>query len=84
MNVSTTQQGNTVRIRIDGELDALTVAKLVPVLDDLLQGAQRSWVIDLSELRMIDSSGVGAIIYAFKKLRECGGTLSIEGAVAQP
>jgi anti-anti-sigma factor len=84
VNVSTTREGNTVRIRVAGELDALTVDGLRPVLDALLEDSPGSWVLDLSELSMIDSRGVGAIIYAFKKLRARGGTLTIEGAVAQP
>jgi anti-sigma B factor antagonist len=84
VNVSTTADGETVRIRVTGELDALTVSGLVPVFEDLLRGHAQRWVLDLSQLRMIDSSGVGAIIYAYRKLRERGGALTIEGATAQP
>jgi anti-sigma B factor antagonist len=84
MNVSTTIEGETAKIRVAGELDALSVARFVPVLDGLLQGLQRRWIINLSELRMIDSSGVGAIIYGFRKVRERGGTMTIEGATDQP
>jgi anti-sigma B factor antagonist len=76
--------GETLHLRVTGSLDALTVSELVPLLDDLLQGPENRWVLDLSQLRMIDSTGVGTIIYAYKKLRDRAGTLSIEGATAQP
>jgi anti-anti-sigma factor len=84
VTVSIASDGDTLRIRVGGELDAVTVSRFVPVVNDLLQGPQRSWILNLSELSLIDSSGVGSLIYAFKKLRERGGNLSVVGAVAQP
>jgi len=84
MDVAATVDTDTVRLRVAGELDVLSVAHVVPVIEDLLRGPQARWIIDLSHLRIIDSSGVGLIIYTFRKLRDRGGELAIEGANAQP
>jgi stage II sporulation protein AA (anti-sigma F factor antagonist) len=84
MTVTTIEDGDTVRVAMAGELDALSVAELVPVLDELLQRAPRHWVFDLSDLGLIDGSGVGAIIHAFRRLRVRGAAMTIEGATAQP
>jgi anti-sigma B factor antagonist len=84
MDITTTFEGETVRIRLAGELDALTVPRFVPVLESLLQAPQRRWVLDLARLRMIDGSGMGAIGYGFRKVRELGGAMCIEGATEQP
>jgi anti-anti-sigma factor len=84
MRVSSSVDGDTVRIKVTGELDALSVVELVPTLDTLLAQPQQRWVFDLGELRIIDGSGVGAIIYAFRKLRQRGGSMTLEGAKDQP
>lgn len=84
MNVSTVVESDSVQVQVAGELDALTVSDLVPVLDRLLQSGQLTWRIDLSGLRMIDSSGVVALTRLHRKVRERGGEMSVDGATEQP
>jgi anti-sigma B factor antagonist len=84
MKVSSDVGADSVRLKVAGELDALSVADLLPVLDALLVQPQRRWILDLSQLRIIDSSGVVAIIRAFRRLRDRGGSMSVEGANEQP
>jgi anti-sigma B factor antagonist len=62
----------------------VSVPDLRPVLDDLISKGHKKIVVDLSGLRLIDSSGVGAIVYLFRKLRAVGGTVSVRGAADQP
>jgi anti-sigma B factor antagonist len=40
--------------------------------------------VDLSELRLIDSSGVGVLVSLYKRVRANGGDVRFEGATAQP
>jgi anti-sigma B factor antagonist len=40
--------------------------------------------VDLSELRLIDASGVGALVSLYKRVRENGGEVSFIGVRAQP
>jgi anti-sigma B factor antagonist len=84
MIFTTNIDGGTVTLNITGELDALSVPDLRPVLDDLILKGHKKIVVDLSGLRLIDSSGVGAIVYLFRKLRAVGGTVSVRGAADQP
>lgn len=71
-------------LKIDGELDAVTVAELRPVIDKLAVGGPGRVVVDLSALRLIDSSGVGAIVSLFKQVRARGGDVIVEGVRDQP
>jgi anti-sigma B factor antagonist len=84
MIFTTNIEGGTVTLNITGELDAVSVPDLRPALDDLISKGHKKIVIDLSGLRLIDSSGVGAIVYLFRKLRAVGGTVSVKGASDQP
>jgi anti-anti-sigma factor len=83
MRVSADSLDESTTIRIAGELDALSVTELMPVLDGLVRSSRRV-VIDLSELRTIDSAGVKSLIRADRSLRALGGALEIDGAGAQP
>jgi hypothetical protein len=46
--------------------------------------ATASVIIDLSGLRVIDSSGVGSIVSLYKRVRAYGGHASVRGAKDQP
>ena len=84
MIFSTSIDGANVTLNITGELDAVSVPDLRPVLDDLINKGHKKIVVDLAGLRLIDSSGVGAIVYLFRRLRGVGGSLVVRGATDQP
>jgi anti-sigma B factor antagonist len=83
MRVSADSLDESTTIRIAGELDALSVTELMPVLDDVVRSSRRV-VMDLSELRTIDSAGLKTLVRADRRLRAQGGALEIDGAGAQP
>lgn len=78
-----TQNGSSV-LRIEGELDALSVVDLRPVISGIGDKRPPHVVVDLSRLRLIDSSGVGAIVALFKVVRAYGGALEVVGVRDQP
>lgn len=80
--ISTTQDG--VKLDIDGTLDALTVSELRADLDKLVESAPAKVDVDLAKLRLIDSSGVGALVSLYKRVRAKGGTVQINGLKDQP
>jgi anti-sigma B factor antagonist len=41
-------------------------------------------VIDMSALRSVDSSGVGAVVSLYKRVRAQGGQVSVQGLMGQP
>lgn len=84
MNYSRTDEGDSTTLRVRGELDALSASELRPLLDELVKDQRRSVKVDLSELRLIDSSGVGALVSLYKRVRSYGGEVTFSGVTAQP
>jgi anti-sigma B factor antagonist len=84
MNFSRTDEGNETTIRIEGELDANSAPELKDPIDALVSEGPRRVTIDLSGLRLIDSSGVGAIVSLYKRVRGTGGECRVVGVSDQP
>jgi anti-sigma B factor antagonist len=77
------EAGSTV-LRVRGELDALSCPELRDVLDALAALGKCIITVDLSELRLIDSSGVGVMVSLYKRVRANGGVVKFVGVTAQP
>ena len=84
MQLAQTLQGNTVMFTISGNLDAMTCLEVREQFEEALATTPEIVVVDLSGLRLIDSSGVGAIVWLFKRIRGAGGTFEIRGVTGQP
>ena len=67
-----------VIIRVRGELDFGTTPRLVEKLAGLPDPGQ-SLIFDLSGLEFCDSSGLGALIAAYKATRAVGGRVHLAG-----
>lgn len=76
--------GELVSLRINGVLDAVTVPSLRRELEGIANRGAREVHIDLSELELIDSSGVAALVYLFKQMRSRGGAVVLHGVKDQP
>ncbi len=81
-DIAVTRDGETVRV--SGALDATTVRHFRAVADELLEQDCRHAVLDIAGLRLIDSVGVGAIIYVYRQLLARGGTLHLRDPNGQP
>jgi anti-sigma B factor antagonist len=84
MNHTRSREGDGARLTVQGELDALTSTELRPTLDELVAERPRQVTVDLSGLRLIDSSGVGALVSLYKRVRANGGDVSFVGVTDQP
>ena len=84
MNYTRTDNEIQSVLRVRGQLDALSAPELRPALDRLVSDGRRDVVVDLSELRMIDSSGVGALVGLYKRVRAGGGDVRFVGVTSQP
>ncbi len=80
--------GGVYDIERDGDLAVLVARRQLQglgrvvgrrQLDDLLGDGVRRFVLDLSELRSIDSTGVGQVVVAYQKVLEAGGELVVSG-----
>ncbi|HVJ93051.1 MAG TPA: STAS domain-containing protein [Labilithrix sp.] len=84
MNCTRTDEGGESRLQIDGALDALTVRDIRPVIDAVVADRPRRVTVDLDKLNLIDSSGVGAIVSLFKRVKANGGNVVVVNAREQP
>lgn len=84
MDFSTSSQGGVATLRIEGELDAVTIPDVRPAIDALIAEHPTRIVVDLSGLRLIDSSGIGALVFLYKKVKEYGGVVTVAGVRDQP
>jgi anti-sigma B factor antagonist len=76
--------GTTTIVEISGELDATTVAELRPQLIAIADEMPPRVEVNLSQLSLVDSSGVGAIIALFKRIRANGDVFAVTGVTGQP
>jgi anti-sigma B factor antagonist len=76
--------GGATRLAIEGELDAVTVSDLRSEIEKLLAKRPNRVEVDLSSLRMLDSSGVGALVSLYKRVRANGGEVIVIGLRDQP
>jgi len=85
MGFSTSVENGTTVLRIEGDLDVVALSELRPAVEGIAtEGQPARVVVDLSALRLIDSSGVGAIVSLYKAVHAYGGSLAITGAQGQP
>jgi anti-sigma B factor antagonist len=84
MNHFLAQEGDVTVLHVRGELDALSCPELRPVLNGLVEEGRLLVTVNLSELRLIDSSGVGALVSLYKRVRAKGGEVRFVGVTAQP
>ena len=70
-------------IEINQDMDAATMAKLKPRFEELSRG-ETDIQIDMRMVRFIDSSGIGGIVFLFKRLRERSLNLAQTNVGGQP
>lgn len=84
MNCVRTDSNTESKLVIDGALDALTAPEIRPIFDKLVADGRRRVTVDIAGVTMIDSSGVGAIVSLFKRIKAEGGQVLVVGAKDQP
>jgi anti-sigma B factor antagonist len=70
------QAGHHV-IAARGEIDLFTAPDFKQVLTETIEGGEHRVVIDLTEVSFLDSTALGVLIGAVKRLRSRGGALAI-------
>jgi anti-sigma B factor antagonist len=84
MQLSKSQGADGTRIAISGELDSVTAPEVRDTFDTIAGSQPAKVVLDLTALRLIDSSGVGAIVSLFKRVKASGGSFEVVGVQGQP
>jgi anti-sigma B factor antagonist len=67
-----------------GDLNALSADQLRKVINDVILSKHLKVIVEVSSLELIDSSGLGALVSLFKRMRSVCGHLKIVGLQGQP
>lgn len=71
--------------RLHGEMDALGCSEIRSELEQIAEPeCSNNVALDLSQVSFLDSSGIGLIVFLFKRLKAQSRTLEIIGAQGQP
>ena len=71
-----TVAGHTV-LEVGGEVDVYTAPTLRERLVELVDGGARNVVVDLGRVDFLDSTGLGVLVGALKRLRAANGTFAL-------
>ena len=72
------------KLTVRGSLDINTAPMLAEEIDRITAHKPKRVVVDLSQLDLIDSSGVAALVKLYKGIRGASGAVTINGARDQP
>jgi anti-anti-sigma factor len=72
-----TRRDDSVVVRPGGDVVAAAVPELRETLRGAVAGGAREMVLDLTNVQMLDSSGIGLLIAAHNSIRKLGGRLSV-------
>ena len=73
----------TQEFKITEDMDAHAMGNLRPSLEELAANG-RDVLLDLDNVKFIDSSGVGGIVFLFKRLTSARKTLVLKNVSGQP
>lgn len=77
MNISVTNQGNSAIINVTGDFHLYNITDFKKTLLDLIYSNCRRIVVDMRGLGYFDSSFIGALIFANKKMKVDNRELSL-------
>jgi anti-sigma B factor antagonist len=75
--IDATTEGTSATVVVRGEIDLATQAEFRAVLSDLVVSGQVNLTIDLSGVDFIDSTGLGALIGARRRVHAFNGSLCL-------
>lgn len=77
LGLHTWTQGDWTILAVSGEVDVATAPKFRQEIVALVESGARRLAIDLSAVGLLDSTGLGVLVGAVKRLRGHGGDLVI-------
>ena len=72
-----------ISVGLAGEIDAYTSERLRAAFCGLDEVAGRHVVVDMSDVRFVDSSGLAALVGALTKVKEQGGVITLASPTPQ-
>jgi anti-sigma B factor antagonist len=71
--------GGVTVVRVEGQLIVGNRQELKDLIGSALEAGDRKFLIDFAGAGYIDSSGLGALVGLFRRVREAGGELRLSG-----
>jgi anti-sigma B factor antagonist len=75
LEVSSSTVGDWTVLKLDGEVDIYTAGTLRDAVNGAVEEGRYRIAVDLADMEFMDSSGLGVLIAALKRLKENGGEL---------
>ena len=76
-SVRAVTHADRVVVHVTGEIDIFATGGLRRQLEELIAQGRTDIVVDLSDVAFIDSTGLGVLVGALKRLRAASGTFSL-------
>lgn len=74
-------KSNSLVVLLNGEIDQYVVTELKDRIDVEIEAtARKNLIFDLSNVTLMDSSGIGLILGRYKVLKALGGSVAVSGA----
>ncbi|MEY2425189.1 MAG: anti-sigma factor antagonist [Actinomycetota bacterium] len=75
--IDNTQHGRYAVVAVRGEVDALTSPQLRRSIEELVSDGQAQLVLDLREVKFLDSSALSVLVSGRKQVQAEGGDLTL-------
>jgi anti-sigma B factor antagonist len=77
LSLSTRSEGDRTIVEVGGEIDVYTAPRLREQLVDLVADGKYHLVVDMERVDFLDSTGLGVLVGALKRVRNNGGELAL-------
>lgn len=84
LTIDSLRAGAWTVLEVSGELDLHTSPALRDKVTELLEAGTTKLAIDLEQVGFMDSSSLGVLVMALKRIRERDGDLALVGANGSP
>ena len=84
MSISLDEDKHYQIVRVEGDFDSAVATKAREVFVSLLDRVDKNIKVDMSKVTFIDSSGIGALVFLYKRLRANGYEMILDGLQQQP
>lgn len=79
MDIQVNKQKSVVVVAVSGDVDAQSAPQLDDCLSELVNQGEQCYVIDLSAVPFMDSSGLATLVKLFKRIRIGHGDVKLAG-----
>ncbi|MEN6355912.1 MAG: STAS domain-containing protein [Armatimonadota bacterium] len=66
-----------VIVRVSGDVELPNVDKLRKAIESAAMASSKGFVIDMSDVHYIDSAGISALVFAYRRVCPSGGRLAL-------